>query len=113
MFGTLDRTPAYWPKAPPTAGETGLSSAMVGYWTSFAPNGRPVAAGQPDWPAYGSARAVMAFQDAPHPAAGLLPGMFELNEQVVCRRRASGDVAWNWNVGLASPPLPAKGHCGG
>jgi hypothetical protein len=36
-----------------------------------------------------------------------MPGMYELNEQVVCRRRAKGGVPWHWNVGLVSPPLPA------
>jgi para-nitrobenzyl esterase len=35
-----------------------------------------------------------------------MPGMYELNEQVVCRRRASGTQAWNWNVGIVSPTLP-------
>jgi para-nitrobenzyl esterase len=32
--------------------------------------------------------------------------MFALNEEVMCRKRATGQVAWNWNVGLASPVLP-------
>jgi para-nitrobenzyl esterase len=32
--------------------------------------------------------------------------MFQLHETVICRRRAAGDVPWNWNVGLWSPPLP-------
>jgi len=27
---------------------------------------------------------------------------------VVCRRMAQGDLAWNWNAGLAAPKLPAK-----
>jgi len=35
-----------------------------------------------------------------------MPGMFALNERVMCRRRASGDQAWNWNVGLVSPVMP-------
>ena len=39
----------------------------------------------------------------------LLPGMYELNEEVVCRCRTNGDIAWNWSVGIASPRLPA--HC--
>jgi para-nitrobenzyl esterase len=34
--------------------------------------------------------------------------MYEFNEEVVCRRRASGEIAWNWNAGLASPKLPAQ-----
>ena len=85
-----------------------LSDAMLDYWAAFARSGVPSAAGQPAWPAYGTERAYMAFEDAPRPKTHLLPGMYELNEQVVCRRRAEGGIPWNWNVGLASPPLPAE-----
>ena len=61
---------------------------MLDYWASFARDGVPSAAGQPAWPAYGTERAYMAFEDAPRPKKHLLPGMYEFNEQVVCRRRA-------------------------
>jgi para-nitrobenzyl esterase len=37
--------------------------------------------------------------------------MYALNDEVVCRRRAKGDQSWNWNVGVASPPLPPKAGC--
>jgi len=47
----------------------------------------------------------MDFTDAPHPAKDLLPGMYALHEETVCRRRTTGGVAWNWNTGLASPVL--------
>ena len=47
----------------------------------------------------------MLFGDAPSVRLGLMPGMFELHEQAMCRRRATGVLAWNWNTGLASPPL--------
>ena len=50
----------------------------------------------------------MAFEDVPRPKTHLMPGMYELNEQVVCRRRAAGGIPWHWNVGLASPPLPPE-----
>jgi len=106
VFGTADKTPPLWPKIPETPEETALSDAMVGYWTSFARTGRPQAAHQPDWPAFGSTGAYMAFREAPQPADHLLPGMYEFIEQVVCRRRAAGDVSWNWNVGLYSPKNP-------
>ncbi|QUD89339.1 carboxylesterase/lipase family protein [Phenylobacterium montanum] len=106
VFGTADRTPAYWPRPPKTAGEAALSDAMLDYWASFVATGAPKAAGQPDWPAYDTAGAFMAFQDSPRPWASLMPGMYALHEAVVCRRRAKGDIAWNWNVGIASPPLP-------
>ena len=93
---------------PATPVETQLSDAMLDYWAAFARNGVPSAAGQPAWPAYGTERAYMAFEDAPRPKTHLLPGMYELNEQVVCRRRAKGGIPWNWNVGLVSPPLPPE-----
>jgi len=108
VFGTIARLPPHWPKPPATREEAALSEAMVGYWTSFARTGAPTAAGEPAWPAFGSAGAYMAFEDRPRPRAGLLPGMYALQEAVVCRRRAQGDTAWNWNVGLWSPPLPPQ-----
>ena len=108
VFGTFDATPPLWPKIPATPVETTLSDAMIGYWTSFARTGRPIAAHEPDWPSFGTTGAYMAFKEAPQPADHLLPGMYEFNEEIVCRRRASGDIAWNWNVGLYSPKLPAQ-----
>jgi para-nitrobenzyl esterase len=106
VFGTADRTAPAWPRIPATPEEAGLSDAMVGYWTAFARDGVPSATGQPAWRAYGADRAYMAFADVPRPGERLMPGMYDLNEQVVCRRRAKGGVPWNWNVGLLSPPLP-------
>ncbi len=106
VFGTADRTPARWPAVPLTAAETQLSTAMLDYWASFARTGIPAAANAPAWPAYGRERAYLAFEDTPQAKANLMPGMYELNEQVVCRRRAKGGIPWHWNVGLASPPLP-------
>lgn len=108
VFGTFDGTPPLWPKIPATTRETALSSAMIDYWTSFARDGRPHAPHQPDWPVFGTQDAYMHFTDAPHPSQHLMPGMYRLNEEVVCRRKATGQVAWNWNVGLASPPLPPQ-----
>ncbi|MDR3470529.1 MAG: carboxylesterase family protein [Devosia sp.] len=105
-FGTIDRTGPNWPKPPPTTLEARLSDAMVGYWSSFARTGRPTAAGAPDWPAYGQDANLIIFQDTPLVSNHVLPGSYALEEAVVCRRHAAGDVAWNWNVGVASPPLP-------
>ncbi len=106
VFGTFDRTPPLWPKIPATPQETRLSDAMIGYWSSFARTGRPQVADEPDWPAFGPNGAYMAFTTSPHASDHLLPGMYELNEEVVCRRRASGDAAWNWNFGIASSKIP-------
>lgn len=107
VFGTAERMPQEWPKVPATPAEAKLSDAMIGYWTSFARDGVPVAAGHPQWPPYGPNRAYMDFAETPRSATHLLPGMFELNERVVCRRRARGGIPWNWNIGIVSPPLPA------
>lgn len=107
VFGTADKTPPAWPKIPDTPAEARLSAAMLDYWTAFARTGAPKASGEAAWRPYGAERAYMAFADAPRPGVHLRPGMYELNEAVVCRRRAQGDIPWNWNVGVVSPPLPA------
>ncbi|MGV3578848.1 carboxylesterase/lipase family protein [Brevundimonas sp.] len=108
MFGTLERTPPRWPAIPDTAEERRLSDAMVAYWTSFVRDGRPVAEGHPAWPAYDAAGHAMTFTATPQPAADFHPGMFELLEAAVRRRRDAGDQPWNWNTGLASPVLRAS-----
>lgn len=107
VFGTADRTPPAWPKIPDTPVEAALSTAMIDYWSAFARDGAPKAAGQPAWRPYGAQRAYMAFTETPTPGVHLRPGMYELNEAVVCRRRVQGDTPWNWNVGIVAPPLPA------
>jgi para-nitrobenzyl esterase len=114
MFGTIDDTTPTWPEIPGAPQERRLSDAMVGYWSSFAHDGAPSAAGEHDWKPYSADEAYMYFADAPEGrATHLLPGMYELHEEVVCRRREAG-IAWTWNVGVASPPLPppaAGGQC--
>ncbi len=103
LFGTPDRTPPLWPAAPATETEAALSRAIGDYWISFARSGSPRAPGAPDWPVHADGRAYMQFAGAPRVSSHLLPGMFAFNEEVVRRRRAAGDVAWNWNVGVAAP----------
>jgi para-nitrobenzyl esterase len=105
VFGTLDRTPPLWPKITDTAPERSLSDAMIGYWTSFARDGHPLAPKAPAWPAFGSTESYMHFADTPRPETKLMPGMYALNETVMCRK-ASAKIGWNWNVGLAAPELP-------
>jgi para-nitrobenzyl esterase len=108
VFGTTERTAPAWPKLPADAAEAQLSKTMTGYWTSFAKDGAPAAAGQPVWQPYGAGEAYMRFAEAPQPGQHLLPGTYELNEQLVCRRRAKGGIPWNWNFGIIAPPLPAQ-----
>ena len=79
------------------------------YFTSFARDGVPVASGAPAWQLYGDDRAYLEFRNMPRSDHHLLPGMFELHEEVVARRRAAGTQQWYVNVGLASPPVPPPG----
>ena len=112
VFGTIGNTPSRWPAIPATPVESRLSDAMVSYWATFARSGVPSAPDQPQWKPYGTERAYMAFENAPRLGVHLLPGMYELVEQVICRRRAAGHIPWHWNVGVASPPLPSEvGSC--
>ncbi|MDQ0251980.1 para-nitrobenzyl esterase [Sphingomonas kyeonggiensis] len=101
VFGNLTPLPPLWPAIPES--DRPLSDTMLGHWASFVKTGNPGAA----WPAFGKDRAYLHITDAPKAETGLMPGMYDQYEAVVCRRRAAG-VAWNWNVGLASPKLPAK-----
>ena len=108
VFGTMQRTSKFWPKAPNNDEEQDLSKAVLSYWSSFAKSGVPSAEGQPEWPPFSDNEAYMRFDETPEAATHLLPGRYELHEEVMCRRRAAGDIAWNWNVGIVSPPLPPQ-----
>jgi para-nitrobenzyl esterase len=108
VFGTADRTPPFWPKVSAAPLNARLSGIMTRYWAAFAQQGSASVDSLPRWDAYGSQRAYMHFADTPQAADHLLPGMYELHEQVVCRRRAKGGIPWNWNIGVVSPPLPAE-----
>lgn len=81
---------------------------MGDYWASFAATGKPQAKGWPDWPDYTDDRGFLHFADTPRAGHNLFPGTAALHEAVVCRRRAAGDIAWNWNVGIIAPPLSPK-----
>jgi para-nitrobenzyl esterase len=106
VFGNRDRLPPRWPTIPETETEVRLSDAMLAYWTSFARDGAPSADRQPAWAPYGRTRAYMAFEDGPVARERVMPGMFELRETEVCRRRAAGGTPWNWAVGVVANPVP-------
>jgi para-nitrobenzyl esterase len=108
VFGTSDRTPPRWPPIPAVARERALSESMIDYWASFARSAQPRSAHAQSWAPFGADGAYMHFTDSPQPARDLMPGMYRLNEAVVCRRVLAGDLAWNWNAGLAAPKTPAK-----
>ncbi|KRB80732.1 carboxylesterase [Sphingomonas sp. Root710] len=106
VFGTLRSTPPEWPAIPDTAGERDISAAMLDYWSSFARSGRPVAARGPAWESFAPGHAYMHFAGVPNLLRRLMPGMYELHEQVMCRRKASGAQTWNWRAGSIAPVLP-------
>jgi len=111
-LGTVGATPPHWPKIPDTQAERQLAAALQAYWASFARDAVPVAEGQPAWQPYAQSRSHLVFAGEPRPGEHLMPGMFELVESVVCRRRAHGGLPWHWNVGIVAPPLPGKGASG-
>jgi para-nitrobenzyl esterase len=111
VFGTADRLPSAWPKMEMTAAESRFAAAIRDYWVSFIKTGTPKAAGKPRWQPFGSSKAYMNFGDVPRPDANPMPGMYELYEDVLCRRRAEGKTPWNWNIGIVSPPLPNAAGC--
>src|SRR3546814_19803027 len=75
---------------------------MMDYWGAFARNGAPAAPDAPAWQAYSEQQAYMRFAKSATPARNLLPGMFEMQEEVVRRRRAA-NRQWFVNVGIAAP----------
>jgi para-nitrobenzyl esterase len=96
--------PPNWP-LPDGPKETAFSDAMISYWTSFARTGIPKAQGQPDWPTYAPNKSYMDFVEAPLASTDLMPGMFELQEEIVQRARHAGDQPWVGAVGPEEPPL--------
>ena len=34
-----------------------------------------------------------------------MPGMYELHEQIMCRRREAGTQSWNWRTGSIAPVI--------
>ena len=108
VFDTAGKTPPLWPKIPDKLAERRMIDAMGDYWASFAGSGHPRAKNQPDWLPYSEDKAFMHFGAEPRVGHKLFAGTAALHEAVICRRRAAGDIPWNWNVGVISPPLPPK-----
>ncbi|WP_262692728.1 carboxylesterase/lipase family protein [Kordiimonas aestuarii] len=96
--------PVNWPKPSGDADEA-LSQAMMNYWVSFARTGSPSSAGQAKWQPYGEAEAYMRFAHQPIASNDPVAGMFEMQEELVRRRRATGQQ-WFINVGLTATDVP-------
>lgn len=107
LIGSGYPLPRNWPPPPSDARERALSAAIMSYFTTFARAGLPTAPGQPQWQPYGAGCAFLHLREQAHAGNNLLPGRFELHEEVITRRRAAGNQNWYINVGLASPVVPS------
>jgi len=108
LIGSAQPLPRNWPPPPDEARERALSAAIMSYFTTYARTGTPTAQAQPEWEPYGNSGAYLHLREAPHAERNLLPGRFDLHEEVITRRRAAGNQNWYINVGLASPVVPAS-----
>lgn len=103
VFDTMRVAPPAWPQAPETPDEYALTQAIGDYWTAFVRDGVPIAKDAPIWPDYKSEEAVLHFADVPGVTRNLMPGMYDLVEEEFARRRAVGNLPWNWMVSVATP----------
>lgn len=106
VLGNVARITPAWPAIPGTPEERAFANSLAEYWAAFAKSGTPSASDAPAWPAYGAERNIMVFADEIDPQAGGIGPAFELQDRIVCRRLAAGNVSWHWNVGIASPENP-------
>ena len=104
VFGGIrrDDLPPNWP-VPSGPADAALSQTMMDYWVSFAATGTPRSDRGPAWPRYGDGEAYMRFDHGAHPGIDPLPGMFELHEKIV-QRRKSADRQWFLSAGVDASP---------
>lgn len=98
--GSGARLPANWP-VPTGAAAQAISEAMLDYWVSFVRSGMPSRDGGPVWAPYGQGEQYMHFGEGAVVRKDPIPGMFELQGELVRRRRAAGQQ-WFLNVGVAA-----------
>lgn len=106
IFGTMSLTPPYWPEIPASKTVQKLSTHLMDFWTEFARTGKPSSPGAPEWRSFGEAQYYLDIQSGLTSAVRLMPGMYELHERTMCRRREEGTQSWNWNTGIVAPVLP-------
>ncbi|RIV75528.1 carboxylesterase/lipase family protein [Pelagerythrobacter aerophilus] len=104
VFGRLRREdlPPNWP-VPSGPADAALSQTMMDYWVSFAATGTPRSDHGPAWPGYGEGEAYIRFDHGAHQATDPLPGMFELHEEIVQRRKRA-DRQWFLSAGVDVSP---------
>lgn len=106
LAGDPDSTPPNWPKA--NTEDIRLARNMVDYWASFATTGVPHADGAPAWPDYGKREAYIRFTATPNVGQNPEPGMFELHEDVMRRRRANGQQWFLNGAPIVSHDSPGR-----
>lgn len=97
--GRAPQLPPNWP-VPADSADLRLAQRMIDYWAGFARAGSP--ASPAEWPTYATGQAYLRIGAEPMAAHDPLPGMFELQEEVVTRRRHRGEP-WFTNIGPAAP----------
>jgi para-nitrobenzyl esterase len=107
LIGSSAGLPPYWPKPSDDAREHAVSEAIMSYFTSFARTGKPVAHGEVAWQPFVANHAFLDIRDKPLASSNPVPGAYDLQEEVISRRRAAGNQYWYINIGLASPVVPA------
>ncbi|WCL55228.1 carboxylesterase/lipase family protein [Gimibacter soli] len=104
--GAGGTVPPNWPR-PEGSEDEALSAAMMEYWVTFAKTGVPSSPGHDAWRPYGDDEAFMRFDGVPVAGRNPVPGMFEMQEELVSRRRAAGQQ-WFINVGVIAEKVPEK-----
>lgn len=108
--GNASAIPPNWP-VPEGDKEAALSSAMMDFWVSFAATGTPQSAGGAQWRPYSEDQSYMLFGEEPVADHDPVPGMYEMHEEFVRRRREAGQQ-WFISVGINAVPLCAdKADC--
>ncbi|WP_417484726.1 carboxylesterase/lipase family protein [Maricaulis salignorans] len=87
-----------WP-IPRSEADRALSTSMIDYWVSFAATGSPDSETGPSWHHYADNQSYLHFTDQPLARQDLLSGMFEMQNELVNRRREAGQQ-WFINVGV-------------
>lgn len=106
VLGNTDRVTGNWPAIPRNPAEQQFADRIFQYWVSFVRGETPSARGAPDWLPYRDTRQIMIFTDDFSVRSGGIGAAYDLQEQIVCRRRVDGMIPWHWNVGIASPRNP-------
>jgi len=107
--GAAPRIPVNWP-VPDGDYDEMLSAAMMEYWVSFAATGTPQSDAGPQWRPYSDGEAYMLFGDKPVAGSDPAPGMYEMHEEFV-RRRREADQQWFISVGVNARPVCAAEAC--